>query len=185
MSDAYERLGFLSLNRTESEDGYLGALLVTDANGLPLEFRVTHPVKPTAIQRPLYGDSLEPYIGATLCGKQLFAASERKPQVIIVGSEFMLDVREEVTVPVVLAREAGQAIEIPVEGHDGRPKSRLLPVAGAFKPLMISAHSLDADIFDEIRNHLEDLSAHLDLLEPFKRIEEALKVLAKQDKRFK
>lgn len=46
-------LGFLSLYETLSHDGYLESILVTDHQGIPQEFRCTHPVRPTNIQKPL------------------------------------------------------------------------------------------------------------------------------------
>ena len=64
-------LGFLALYETSGNEGYLGAILVTNNQGVPQEFRCTHPVKPTNIQKPLYGNTLEPYIGITLCGAPL------------------------------------------------------------------------------------------------------------------
>lgn len=67
-------IGFLSLIETEAKDGYLGALLVTDARGIPQEFRCTHPVKPTTVQKSLYGDTLLPHIGINLCGIPLIKA---------------------------------------------------------------------------------------------------------------
>jgi len=184
MTDTFERLGFVSLNRTESGDGYIGALLVTDPNGMPLEFRVTHPVKPTAIQKPLYGESLEPYIGVVLCGRQLVASSEAHPQIVFVTSEFMLDLRKEASIPVVYIRDAGHAIEVVSEGADRRPSGHVKPGGTAFKPLILVGHELDFEAFDHIRGRVETLTSRLDLMEPFTRTAEALKVLTKQDKRF-
>ncbi len=46
-------LGFLSLYETTSHDGYIGSLLITDPHGIPQEFRCTHPIKPTAIQKDI------------------------------------------------------------------------------------------------------------------------------------
>ena len=55
-------LAFLGIYETASHDGFIGAVLVTDHKGIPQEFRCTHPVKPTSIQKPLYGDALEPLL---------------------------------------------------------------------------------------------------------------------------
>ena len=66
--DQNDLIGFLALYETSPRDGYLGAILITDLQGVPQEFRCTHPVKPTALQKPLYGNTLEPYIAVDLCG---------------------------------------------------------------------------------------------------------------------
>ncbi len=71
-------LGFLALYETLSHDGYLGAILITDIQGIPQEFRCTHPVKPTIIPKPLYGNTLEPYIGVNLSGIPLIQSIQNR-----------------------------------------------------------------------------------------------------------
>lgn len=44
-------LGFFSLYEMPSKDGYMGSILITDAQSVPLEFRCTHPIKPNIVQR--------------------------------------------------------------------------------------------------------------------------------------
>jgi len=69
-----DTIGFYALLSTTDNKGFVGALLITDDLGKPEEFRVTYPVKPTTLQRQLYGDSLIPHIGIELCGKPLYQA---------------------------------------------------------------------------------------------------------------
>ena len=83
-------LGFLELCKTSTEDGYLGAVLVTDIQGVPKEFRCTHPVKPSSIQKPLYGKALEPYIGVNLCGIPLVQSTQLSPSLLLVSKELKL-----------------------------------------------------------------------------------------------
>ena len=77
-------LGFLALHQTSSKDGYLGAILITDLHGIPQEFRCTHLVKPTIIQKPLYGNTLQPYIAVNLRGIPLIESIQKKPSLIVV-----------------------------------------------------------------------------------------------------
>lgn len=182
--ERYERLGFLALNSTEPVDSYIGALLVTDTLGIPLEFRATHPVKPTAIQRTLYGNTLEPHIGVSLCGRQLLKSSEQRPQLVFVNKEFLIDLREEVSIPIVFCREGGQAVLVSDGEVERTPSVRVEPLGAGLSPLIVSVHGLDSDILDDVRGFIEKVTMNLDVLEPFKRISEALKVLSKQDKRF-
>src|SRR3990172_10201066 len=93
MEEQKKLLGFLALYETSTQDGYIGAIFITDLQGIPQEFRCTHPVKPTTIQKPLYGDTLEPYIGVKLCGIPLVESIQNQPALIIVEKEFLLDVR--------------------------------------------------------------------------------------------
>ena len=55
-------VAFLSVHSTKDGEGYLGGLLVTDETGIPKEFRCTHPVRPSATQKALYGANLKPHV---------------------------------------------------------------------------------------------------------------------------
>lgn len=179
-------LAFLSLEETKEKDGYIGAILITDAQGVPLEFRCTHPVKPTLIQKPLYGDSLQPFIGNELCGKPLYESIQNKPSCIFVNSDFLLDLRIAVSVPVIFVRKAGEAIK--VESIKGMtkslPRQRLESPSGKFQPVIIMCNPDYKDDFDKLQSLLGDRLKNLDPLEPFNRITKAVEVLAQQDKRF-
>lgn len=59
--------------------------MVTDAFGLPLEFRYTEPVRATKLQRVLYGDVLERYIHADVIIANLLERLEQKPPLFVVG----------------------------------------------------------------------------------------------------
>ena len=57
-------IGYLAVTAQEPL-GYLGGVLVADEFGLPVEFRHTLPVRPTKLQRALYGDALDRYLRAS------------------------------------------------------------------------------------------------------------------------
>ena len=71
-------LGYLEFDNSAS---YRGAILVTDDWGKPLEFRCTAPVKPTAVQRTLYGSTLTPHLLVALIAKPLMDALNEEPAV--------------------------------------------------------------------------------------------------------
>ena len=71
-------LGYLEFDNSAS---YRGAILVTDDWGKPLEFRCTPPVKPTAVQRTLYGSTLTPHLLVALIAKPLMDALNEEPAV--------------------------------------------------------------------------------------------------------
>lgn len=179
-------LGFLALHETSSHDGYLGAILITDLHGIPQEFRCTHPVKPTVIQRPLYGNTLQPYIGVNLCGMPLIKSIQNMPSLIVIREEFLLDVRTVSPSPVALIRRAGEAIDI--EASDSPEttlkRKRIDCPTGRFQPIIFSVHSDFDDDMRFTRETLEGIFAYFDPLEPFERISKAIEVLGKQDKRF-
>lgn len=68
--------------------GMKAGLLITDESGIPLEFIATsEPVQPTALQRTLYGGSLNAYIAHDVCGGKLLEMmgdSSLRPQLVCV-----------------------------------------------------------------------------------------------------
>lgn len=175
-------LGFLSLFETPNKDGKIGAILITDHNGVPQEFRCSHPVKPTAIQKPLYGDTLEPYIGIQLCGIPLIKSLQLKPTLIIVNKEFLLEVREDSPYPLIFFRRAGEAIE--VEPSDSKKRVRIDCPTGRFQPIIIMPHPDFVEDEEKAKEILDSIFSHLDPYEPFERMQKAVEVLGKQDNRF-
>jgi hypothetical protein len=164
--DASTLIAFLTLRETASQDGYIGAILTIDPQGMPKEFRCTHPVKPTAIQKPLYGNMLEPYIAIELCGKPLLQSIQNKPSLVVVEREYLLDVRAFSPYPVIFVRRAGEIIEVTPSNSATpiSPKFRVECSTGRFQPIVITTHP---DYSDDlaIRPDIEEVFAHLDFLE--------------------
>lgn len=179
-------IAFLSLEETKNKEGYLGAILVTDLSGVPLEFRCTHPVKPTLVQKPLYGESLKPFIGNELCGKPLIKSLQNKPSCIIVNTNLFLSLRPEISIPVLFARRAGETIDVDSKQKQGdrTPRKRLESPTGDFQPIVCLCHQDYPEDFDKLSAIFDSSSRLLDIVEPFTRVKTAVEVLSKQDNRF-
>ena len=177
-------LGFYDLHETVAKDGYLGAVLVVDIHGRPQEFRVTHPVKPSAFQRPLYGDALEPFIGVELCGKQLLRHLEHGIELLLVSKGYLLATRDYTTCPVVWVQGAEDTATFRVGGAGGsRWESEQLSLpSGKFQPVRITYDREDRA--DQMRILVKEVFTYVDLLEPFDRLARAVELLAKEDQRF-
>lgn len=166
---------FLTLEPTLTE-GYIGAILVTNNDGVPLEFRCTHAVKPTAIQRQLYGGTLQPHIGIELCGKPLLKELRNRPTIIVVKDGFLLGTRTSESEPVVLLTPASGLIET---SDSTVQQARIESSLGNFEPLVLfpSPHHQE-----DIKMASESLqNIRFDPLEPFKRIQTALSTLADKE----
>jgi hypothetical protein len=70
---------------TMADSAFMGGALVTDAAGLPIEFRHTEPLVPSKLQRVLYGRALDAYMYNEVVISALLAAVEAKPQMYIAG----------------------------------------------------------------------------------------------------
>jgi hypothetical protein len=148
-----------------------GAVLVTDARTVPVEFRVTDPVQPTALHRALYGASLDDHAEFDLVALPLLRALREDVAVVLIRAPRLLRLQDRITVPVVWV---------------GRQED-LVPMADAEEPGFLLAARDDRfppvvalgfrGHHDETRSACEGLQRVLqryDLLEPFGRVHLAL-----------
>ncbi len=180
-----QKIGFLSLYDLETPDTYVGSLLVTDENGIPLEFKCTHAVKPTAIQKTLYGDKLKPYIAITLCGVPLFNSITNKPDLIFVNIPFILDIRAEINTPTLLIRRAGEVINLGSDKQHDNEKLRIENESGVFQPLVIQSHIEKKEEAKKYNSIINELFNNFDLIEPFQRMQKSIEILGRSDNKFK
>jgi hypothetical protein len=184
---AGEKVGFFKLISSSDQGTMIGALLVTDAMGMPEEFRVTHPVKPTLIQRQLYGDSLFRHVGVDLCGKPLSDVLENHPALIVVSHRQLLALAEQISTPVVFLELVENALRI--KASDSGQKNQIEKIQSkseSFEPVFATypaSYSLDRQV--ETATLTKKLFNRLDLLEPFNRIDVSVRVLQGRDKRFR
>lgn len=166
-------IGFLGYREFDNGKAYRGAILVTDEWSKPLEFRCTAPVRPTQLQRTLYGKSLLPHVLTELIGAPLIFSVREKPQLILIAEEAYFEVRLKVSAPVIrVARSGGVKAK-----QEDQPKSKSLllqSASGKFAQVEIEAHWKFADDLDSSGERLRDLFGRWDLTEPFQRLAEGL-----------
>jgi hypothetical protein len=84
------RPGYLVV-RADEGGAYVGGLMVTDASGLPVDFRYTDPITPTRLQRALYGGVLDRYLRSEVVLRTLLDALETAPTLLVVDDPDLLD----------------------------------------------------------------------------------------------
>src|SRR5512144_216910 len=84
------KIAFLETYSLENNGGIMGAILVTDAETKPLEFRVTAPIKTTNFQKTLYGDVLLEHILVELISVPLISALNEEIDIILVKDNLFL-----------------------------------------------------------------------------------------------
>ena len=99
-------IGYLDVVQFDSSN-YLGGLLVVDEFGLPIEFRHSLALRPTPLQRTLYGDALDRYLRAAVIAVRLLEDLESRPDVVLV-TDAMLAIGGE-TPPVAQFERSGVA----------------------------------------------------------------------------
>jgi hypothetical protein len=163
------RLVFLDAAMFEDGAAIRGGVLITDIETKPYEFRCTSPVRPTSIQRMLYGNTLEEYIYVELIGVPLIKAAKEKPSLVLVQTPLLLRIRPSLSCPVVLVRHNPQQATISSGTGEGE-----------LKPIAISAHREFPAEASAAQAMLTPLLQERDLLEPFERLRVALAESHKQ-----
>lgn len=181
-------VAFYTLEVTQDNKGVLGAILTTDDLGKPEEFRVTYPVKPSALQKQLYGEALYSHVGINLCGTPLYNALRGKPEIFIVSDKRFLPIAQSIDCKVAHLERAGEAFEVGSAGAGGHRTERNLVASdgGRFQPLLFAwPATYDETAMRDTKGLLAKYFQMIDLLEPFDRIKGAVKALSEQDERFR
>jgi hypothetical protein len=165
------RLLFLASLRFEDGKAVRGALLLTDQDTKPLEFRCTNPIRPTQLQTILYGSSLQEHVMVQLIGLPLLSSVKDKLHLVLVHEPEFLKVREKVSTPIVrISREGAVAIS---SEKDIAPLL-LMSKSGRFDPITLTPHpKFDGDR-EQAKALLAEVFNSYDLVEPFNRIGKAL-----------
>jgi hypothetical protein len=180
----YKNIAFFTVDETLNENSYVGAILITNNEGLPLEFQCTYPIRPTAIQKILYGAPVKNYIGINLCGETLLEKIDNKPTLIILNQYYLLGLREKVQCPVIFLRSDSQAgngetiIELPeseiTTGKEITNKKYLISTMPKFNEEILQS-------LDDIKN----IFSFINPMEPFERIRQALTEIKEKDEKFR
>jgi hypothetical protein len=169
------RPGFLVV-RAGDDGTYVGGLMVTDASGLPVDFRYTDPVTPTRLQRALYGNVLDRYLRSEVVLRTLLDALDAPPSMLLVDDPDLLDEPiDGFPVALVAASKAEPIGPAGTRSAEGTG-TFLLQATATGHPLRVSLPTgspHEAAVVDA----LVALSARMDVLEPAARVQDALDVI--------
>lgn len=171
-----DHLGFLTIEATQDSAGFIGGIMITARRGYPLEFRACTPIRPSAVQRVLYGTQLDHYVSVQLAGKTLVSQLARKPIAILVPNPLLLDLSNECMCDVIAIWPPGESLSRTVEGSS-------ILTAGA-RDIAYQARFVDANRDSEILSFVQACASNFSLLDTFDRIRAALQLLAKEDTKF-
>jgi hypothetical protein len=161
--DPYEQAASLLLcyvSCPENADrSFTGACLLTDGRTRPLHFAFVHPVRPTTIQKMLYGPTLNEHVRVDVILEKLLSGLPQKPHVIFVNDDNLLACRRITSCPVaVLSRRPN--------GNDGASMS-----------LVVYNTGKRDDDSERVGRYVAQLEAcsSIDLTQPFERVLAALR----------
>ncbi len=142
----------------DAANAFLGALMVTDYRARPVHFSFVSPIRPTKIQRILYGSTLEEHVKIDVISEKLLKDLPVSPDVLFVDTQELLAVRRIVEMPTAFLSKSA-------DGEDNPGRLTTLEYD-------TGSNMDDQDIVGRI---LASLESFVDLVEPFTRIREALR----------
>lgn len=154
---------------------FLAGSLVVDESGDPREFRCTSPVQPTPAQQILWGQRLQRYVMTELLLLPLIRSLELQVELVLVQRADFLAARDQMSEPLLMviadgggdseeAAKRRSAIHLPsLEGPDRVVSLQCAP-----------GYEDDLKVGQEVLRRLAEACYPL---EPFQRIEQALKML--------
>jgi hypothetical protein len=161
-------ISFLGIHRFENGAAIRGAVLVTDTETKPLEFRVTAPIRPEKFQKILYGELLDEHMSVELIGLPLLNALQQKPNLIIVRDILFLGMNARQEIPTILMLKEDEpllkkgASTQPLNSPDSGHPPVKIHTSGQFEPKLT-----------EISQQLQSIFCSRDLMEPFVRLIDA------------
>ena len=169
-------LGYMTIDGADGE--IRGASLVVDFRGVPMDFRYTDPIRPTKLERILYGNALDVYLREELILQSLLNAVETRPSLWICGDLDLLQPLR--NVGKVRAAYLTHSAHAPLDavGHTesaGEAGSFLLQADAISAPLrIVFAPESRQDEMNGAVNILVEAAQSMELMEPFGRIQKAL-----------
>ena len=161
------RLAFLDI--LVFEDGSIrGGVLITDLETRPYEFRVTSPVKPTPLQRVLYGRTLVDYVYGDLICLPLIWATKEKLSLAIVRHENLLIIRPNISIPMIYINQNSKSNNND-QNTDG------------IRPIIIKPHRNFPGEEAWAETLLTNIMQRHELLEPFERLKTAISEVNKKN----
>ena len=179
------RLLFLDTVSLEHESVVRGGALVTDSSTEPVEFRCTSPVRPTLLQKTLWGRRLSGHIAVRLVGKPLYHALTNKVSLVLVRKPEFLELRELLDVPLVQVLRNEELTQVSPLAADLGKDDVLECAGGKFEPVVLKVHRDWKDDFQAARAVLSEVFRSYNPLEPFDRVATALKLVHKQETKTK
>lgn len=177
-----KKLAYLITRQVQS-GGILGAVLICDTKGFPLEFRYTEPIIPTKIQKVLYGNNLEKYLKVDVILDSLLKVLSNNYDYLIVGDESLLDYKDAKSI-----LKVSSAQNPLLSGNDKIQKTSdnecLLRIKLSESPIRLTfpnKFKCEGPEFESITASLLEMGENIDILEPMSRVQKSVDLICKRE----
>jgi hypothetical protein len=166
------------------DEKHMGAILVTNQIGVPLEFKYTEPVTATKLHKILYGSVLHKYLHETVIRERLAHEIHATPDYFITSydeKEFLGSIASKEMVAV-------QKYNLPpgnLSGFFNRVKDReaIIELEDEKIFLRLAFSTANETLQQNIAVWIQEISRTMDILEPLNRITSALTSLCGEGKK--
>lgn len=174
-------IGYIAL---ETKDHYFrGAALVTDQRGIPADFRYTEPVRPTKIERILYGGALDIYLREEVILQNLLDAIEAKPTLWLVEEDELLQPVQRISRLPVVSVQQTQRSPLEQSGHyepTGERGVFVFQADNISAPLRLTVSEENIAKIAQFAQNLTQLAEDMEIMEPFNRISKAIEAVEQE-----
>ena len=182
MSNENLKIGYVITTSTKL--GYLGAILVSDEKGFPLEFQYTDPILPTKLQKVLYGNSLEKYLKVDVILDNLLSVLSNKIDLLLVKDEQLLESRRLKT-DMIRVAETGINDKQTAEIEKVKDNEYIFQYSKTATPVRVTfTQNLTEqdDLFQKVSSIIKQLGTYIDVTEPLERVQKSIEVIITKDK---
>ncbi|HSA07557.1 MAG TPA: hypothetical protein P5556_10310 [Candidatus Gastranaerophilales bacterium] len=182
MSEENIKLAY-GITYSSSTKGYLGAILITDYKGFPLEFRYTDPIAPTKIQQILYGEGLEKYLKIDVITDSLIKALSEDISILFVQDEDLLEYKSKDLFILRLSSTKSTPLSSVGDIQKIKKNEVLLQTAHAQTPVRLlfrEDFECEGEKFNQIIDKLVKAGAFIDVDEPLTRVAKTLELVCDQ-----
>lgn len=177
-----KKLAYLITKQVVS-GGFLGAILICDIKGFPLEFRYTEPIIPTKIQKVLYGNNLEKYLKVDVILDSLLKVLSSNFDLMIVSDEVLLEYKDTQNI---LKMSATQNPILSKEDKVQKiaPNECLIRIPLSGQPIRLlfqKDFNCEGEPFDGIISSLLKMGESIDILEPLSRVQKSIDLICKRE----
>jgi hypothetical protein len=163
------------ISRAVDDDSWTGGLLITDGHGLPVDFRYVDPIRPTRLQRLIYGGALKRYLVLDAIAGTLLKAANSKVDWIFTADPVLLELEGPANGRfVVVSNGSHQPLSEAGDFIVEDVGKILLQVTSAGQPTSLAFNAANEADTERIAGELASLSSELDFTEPLERVGEAL-----------
>ncbi|WP_051654777.1 hypothetical protein [Persephonella sp. IF05-L8] len=159
------------INFYSVENLFRAGVLITDESTKPVEFRITSDLNIDKLQEILYGDTLHEILFREKFSIQLLLSMQEDYDFVLTKEKSLLNIRKDIGKPIVHIQKYDHFMP------NNRRSHKVINITERYEPLYITISKEDENKLIGIAHKLQEIYRNFNIMEPFKRIENAIKYI--------